>query len=80
MANRTSPETSTWCSRSANASLDNPWAQVGSGAIAWEMSKLGKEPPAPWTIDQILARADVPKPEPPDKYVPKGTCIWFIRS
>lgn len=54
--------------------MDNPWAQVGSGAIAWEMTKLGIEPPSSWTIERIVARAGVPKRRArPDKYVPKGT-------
>jgi len=53
---------------------DNPWAQVGSGAIAWEMTKLGLEPPTSRTIERILARADVPKRRSrPEKYVSKGT-------
>lgn len=38
------------------------------------MTKLGKEPPAAWTIERILARADVPKRRSrPDRYVSKGT-------
>ncbi len=54
--------------------MANPWAQVGSGAIAWELAKLGTEPPPVSTIERILARADVPKRRSrPDKYVPKGT-------
>ena len=26
--------------------MDDPWAQVGAAAIAWELTKLGLEPPA----------------------------------
>lgn len=35
----------------------NPWAQVGAEAIAWELKKLGVEPPPRRTIEHILARA-----------------------
>jgi hypothetical protein len=35
----------------------NPWAQIGAEAIAWELRKLGVEPPPLRTIEQILARA-----------------------
>jgi putative transposase len=36
---------------------ENPWAQVGSDAIAWELSKLGLKPPPRRTIERILRRA-----------------------
>jgi hypothetical protein len=35
----------------------NPWAQVGAEAIAWELKKLGVEPPPRRTLERILARA-----------------------
>ena len=35
----------------------NPWAQVGAEAIAWELEKLGVEPPPRRTLERILARA-----------------------
>ncbi|MGH2802306.1 MAG: helix-turn-helix domain-containing protein [Thermoleophilaceae bacterium] len=35
----------------------NPWAQIGGEAIAWELEKLGVEPPPLRTIEQIVARA-----------------------
>ncbi|MGH2847012.1 MAG: helix-turn-helix domain-containing protein [Thermoleophilaceae bacterium] len=35
---------------------ENPWAQVGSDAIAWELTKLDVEPPPPRTIERILQR------------------------
>jgi hypothetical protein len=35
----------------------NPWAQIGAEAIAWELRKLGVEPPPRRTIEQILSRA-----------------------
>jgi len=34
----------------------NPWAQIGAEAIAWELEKLGAEPPPRRTIERILAR------------------------
>lgn len=35
---------------------ENPWAQVGADAIAWELAKLGVEPPPRRTIERILGR------------------------
>ncbi|MGH3991438.1 MAG: helix-turn-helix domain-containing protein [Pseudonocardiaceae bacterium] len=35
---------------------ENPWAQVGSDAIAWELAKLGVKPPPRRTIERILNR------------------------
>jgi hypothetical protein len=34
----------------------NPWAQVGAEAIAWELRKLGVEPPPGRTIERVVAR------------------------
>jgi putative transposase len=54
--------------------MDDPWAQVGSVAIAWELHKLGFEhPPETWTINRILKDAGVPKRRARAPYVPKGT-------
>lgn len=54
--------------------MADPWAQVGSVAIAWEMAKLGFDhPPATWTIERILKDAGVPKRRARAAYVPKGT-------
>lgn len=54
--------------------MADPWAQVGSVAIAWELSKLGFEhPPETWTIERILKDAGVPKRRARTPYVPKGT-------
>ncbi len=39
----------------------NPWAQVGAEAIAWELRKLGVEPPPRRTIEEILKRAGASK-------------------
>lgn len=53
--------------------MANPWAQVGAVAIAWELEKLGVEPPEVWTIDRILRRHGVKKRRARTAYVPKGT-------
>lgn len=53
--------------------MDDPWAQVGAVAIAWELEKLGVRPPEVWTIDRILRRRGVPKRRARTHYVPKGT-------
>jgi hypothetical protein len=34
----------------------NPWAQVGAEAIAWELEKVGVEPPPRRTLEGIVAR------------------------
>ncbi|MGI8660348.1 MAG: hypothetical protein ACR2LH_04845 [Thermoleophilaceae bacterium] len=34
----------------------NPWAQIGAEAIAWELEKLGINPPTTRTIERVLAR------------------------
>ena len=36
---------------------EDPWAQVGSDAIAWELSKLDVDAPCTRTIERSLARA-----------------------
>jgi putative transposase len=50
----------------------NPWAQVGAEAIAWEMRKLGAEPPPRRTIERILARAGAPRRTRGGRRQPKG--------
>jgi putative transposase len=40
----------------------NPWAQVGSDAIAWELTKLGVEPPPRRTIERICQREGLVRP------------------
>ena len=35
----------------------NPWAQVGADAIAWELEKVGVEPPPRRTLERIVARS-----------------------
>lgn len=42
---------------------DNPRAQYGALAIAWELRKLGVEPlPEAWTINRIIAEAGLARP------------------
>ncbi|MGH2746306.1 MAG: helix-turn-helix domain-containing protein [Actinomycetota bacterium] len=53
--------------------MDDPWSQVGAVAIAWEMQKLGVTSPERWTIERILARAQVAKRRARNRYVAKGT-------
>ena len=73
-ANRTVAQTEQAVLEIRKRLMADPWAQVGSGAIAWEMTKLGLEPPLSRTTERILARAGAPKRRSrPDKYVPKGT-------
>ncbi len=50
----------------------NPWAQVGAEAIAWELRKLGVEPPPQRTIERILARAGAKRRRGPRRRAAKG--------
>ena len=54
---RTAPETETLVLTVRERLVANPWAQVGADAIAWELRKLGVEPPPRRTLERILARA-----------------------
>ena len=51
---------------------ENPWAQVGAPAIAWELEKLGAVVPPVRTIERILARAGATKRERPGRRASKG--------
>ncbi len=74
VANRIPSETERVVLEIRDRLMANPWAQAGSGAIAWEMTRLGLEPPQSRTIERILARAKVTKRRArPERYVPKGT-------
>lgn len=73
VANRTAEESERVVVEIRRRLMDDPWAQVGAVAIAWEMAKLGLEPLQVWTIDRILRRAGVPKRRAPNRYLPKGT-------
>jgi IS30 family transposase len=50
----------------------NPWAQVGAEAIAWELRKLGIEPPPRRTIERIVARAGATRQRRRSRRQPKG--------
>jgi putative transposase len=51
---------------------ENPWAQVGAPAIAWELEKLGAVVPPGRTIERILARAGATKRARPGRRASKG--------
>jgi putative transposase len=51
---------------------ENPWAQVGAPAIAWELEKLGAVVPPVRTIERIIARAGVTKRQRPGRRASKG--------
>lgn len=73
VANRTPEETEELVVEVRRALAENPWAQVGASAIAWEMAKLGVDPvPPSRTIERILARRDVPRRSRRLRRQPKG--------
>jgi hypothetical protein len=51
---------------------ENPWAQVGAPAIAWELEKLGAGVPPQRTIERILQRAGLTERSRPRRRQPKG--------
>jgi putative transposase len=51
---------------------DNPWAQVGAPAIAWELEKLGAVVPPVRTIERILERAGATERRRPGRRASKG--------
>jgi putative transposase len=51
---------------------ENPWAQVGAPAIAWELDKLGAGVPPSRTIERIVARAGATRRERSRRRAPKG--------
>ena len=51
---------------------ENPWAQVGAPAIAWELEKLGAVVPPVRTIEEILTRAGATRRERPGRRASKG--------
>lgn len=74
VANRTEAETEALVVKVRKRLADQPWAQVGPTAIAWELDKLGEpDPPSLRTIARILARHDVPRRSQRHPYRPKGT-------
>ena len=59
VANRTSEEVEAGVLAVRERLAENPWAQIGAEAIAWELQKLGGPVPPVRTIEEILARAGV---------------------
>ncbi|MGH2969172.1 MAG: hypothetical protein ACRDK0_08920, partial [Solirubrobacteraceae bacterium] len=57
MANRTADDVEAQVLAVRERLEDNPWAQVGAPAIAWELEKLGAVVPPLRTIERILERA-----------------------
>jgi transposase InsO family protein len=56
-ANRTPASVEAQVVAVRDALVANPWAQVGAEAIAWELRKLGVEPPPVRTIERIVSRS-----------------------
>ena len=50
----------------------NPWAQVGARAIAWELEKLDAVVPPPRTIERILQRAGSTQRQRPGRRASRG--------
>ena len=74
VANRTGPEIEALVVKIRKRLDEDPWAQVGSSALAWELVKLGVDAPPPLrTIERILARHDVSRRARRQSYTPKGT-------
>lgn len=59
VANRTSEDVEAQVLAIRSRLAENPWAQLGSEAIAWELQKLGGPVLPRRTIEEILARAGV---------------------
>ena len=59
VANRTSAEVESQVLAVRARLAENPWAQLGADAVAWELEKLGVIVPPRRTIERILARAGV---------------------
>src|SRR5680860_1271856 len=51
---------------------ENPWAQVGAPAIAWELEKLGAVVPPVRTIERVLERAGATQRQRPGRRASKG--------
>ena len=69
---RTAVETETLVIAVREQLVANPWAQVGAEAIAWELRKLGAEPPPRRTMERILARGGATRRRACRRRQPKG--------
>ena len=72
VANRTAPDIEARVLEVRARLEENPWAQVGAPAIAWELEKLGARVPPQRTIEEILERAGVTRRERPTRRASKG--------
>ena len=72
VANRTAGEVEARVLAVRERLAENPWAQVGASAIAWELDKLGAPVPPLRTIERILARAGVTERKRPPRRAAKG--------
>jgi transposase InsO family protein len=57
VVNRTEPELEAQVIAVRRCLAENPWAQIGADAIAWELEKLDVCPPPRRTIERICQRA-----------------------
>ena len=58
---------------------ETKYAQIGAGAIAWEIRKLDIEPPAVWTINRVLKRNHLIKKQEKG-YQSKGKIYPYIKA
>ena len=72
VANRTAPDVEARVLEVRARLEENPWAQVGAPAIAWELEKLGALAPPRRTIEEILERAGATRRERPARRGCKG--------
>src|ERR687892_2294472 len=72
VANRTAPDIEARVLAVRARLEENPWAQVGAPAIAWELEKLGAIVPPLRTIERILARAGATGRARPGRRQSKG--------
>jgi putative transposase len=72
VANRTAPDIEAQVLEVRARLEENPWAQVGAPAIAWELEKLGALAPPQRTIEEILERAGATRRERPGRRASKG--------
>jgi putative transposase len=72
VANRTAPDVEARVLEVRARLEENPWAQVGAPASAWELEKLGARVPPQRTIEEILERAGATRRERPARRASKG--------
>ena len=72
VANRTAPAIEARVLEVRARLEENPWAQIGAPAIAWELEKLGARVPPQRTIEEILERAGATRRERPARRASKG--------